>query len=56
MSKYMELFNQISSHDRPTDGFVRKGIVGDHKNEMSEEIIKRFDEWMAASASLKSGF
>jgi hypothetical protein len=52
----MELFNQLSNHDRPTNEFVRKGIVGDHKNQMSEETIKRFNEWMAESPSLKSGF
>ena len=56
MTRYMELFNQLSNHDRPTDSFVRKGIVGDHKNQMSEETIKRFNEWMAASSSLKPGF
>lgn len=26
---------------------MRKGIVGDHKNMMSEDIIKEFDEWIA---------
>ena len=56
MKRYLEIFNQLSNHDRPITEFVRKGIVGDHKNAMSEELIKRFDEWMAASASLKSGF
>lgn len=25
---------------------MRKGIVGDHKSIMSEEIIKEFDEWI----------
>lgn len=56
MSRYLEIFNQISNHDRPTTEFVRKGIVGDHKNQMSDETIKKFDEWMAESPSLKSGF
>lgn len=27
--------------------FMRKGIVGDHKNLMSEEDIKQFDDWIA---------
>lgn len=26
--------------------FIRKGIVGDYKNEMSPEMIKNFDEWI----------
>ena len=56
MSRYMEIFNQLSNHDRPTNEFVRKGIVGDHKNQMSDETIKRFDEWMAGAADLKCGF
>lgn len=29
----------------PNDQLVRKGIVGDHKNHMSLEMIKEFDEW-----------
>lgn len=29
--------------------FLRKGIVGDHKNHMSEEIEKQFDEWIIAN-------
>ncbi|KAL7013349.1 hypothetical protein ACKWTF_015344 [Chironomus riparius] len=56
MIKYMELFNQLSNHDRPVDSFVRKGIVGDHKNQMSEATIKRFNEWMAEAGNLKCGF
>ncbi|XP_030749751.1 sulfotransferase family cytosolic 1B member 1-like [Sitophilus oryzae] len=26
--------------------FIRKGIVGDHKNIMTEEMIKKFDKWI----------
>lgn len=26
--------------------FVRKGIVGDHKNYMTPELIERFDDWI----------
>lgn len=33
----------------PDEQFVRKGIVGDHKNQMSSEIIKMFDEWTLAN-------
>lgn len=53
MQHYMELFNQLSGHDRPTDGFVRKGIVGDYKNQMTEEMIKRFNDFTAAAKNIK---
>ena len=56
MVKYMELFNKLSNEDRPTTEFIRKGIVGDHKNVMSDETIKRFDEWIAAGSSFKTSF
>lgn len=26
--------------------FIRKGIVGDHKNHMSPQMIERFDKWI----------
>lgn len=26
--------------------FIRKGIIGDHKNHMTTDIIKLFDEWI----------
>lgn len=48
MTNYMELFNQLAGHQEPTNIFIRKGKVGGHKDEMSEEYIKKFDEWMAA--------
>lgn len=38
-----------SRSDRPTNTFIRKGIIGDHKNCMTAEMIKRFDEWMLDS-------
>ncbi|KAL7013353.1 hypothetical protein ACKWTF_015345 [Chironomus riparius] len=56
MEKYMELFNQLSNENRPTTEFIRKGIVGDHKNVMNDATIKRFDEWIAAGSSYKSPF
>lgn len=34
--------------------FVRKGLIGGHKDEMSEEYIKKFDEWM--SEDIKSAW
>ena len=52
----MELFNQLSNENRPTTEFIRKGIVGDHKNVMDEETIKKFDEWIAAGSTYKSTF
>ncbi|KAG5667158.1 hypothetical protein PVAND_015155 [Polypedilum vanderplanki] len=56
MQHYHELFNQLSNDNKPTDKFIRKGIVGDHKNAMSEETIKRFDEWWAQRTTLKPGY
>ena len=39
-----------------SDNFIRKGIIGDHKNSMSQEYIDRFDKWWAESSSLNQGF
>jgi hypothetical protein len=47
MKNYMELFNQLSGDNEPTDIFIRKGVVGGHKDEMSADYIKKFDDWMA---------
>lgn len=27
--------------------FIRKGIIGDHKNYMTDDVIKIFDDWIA---------
>lgn len=43
----MEGLNQITGHNEPTDTFIRKGIAGGYKDEMSTEYIKKFDEWFA---------
>lgn len=37
-------FNTANKSKSP---FIRKGIVGDHKNVMSPLLIKEFDEWIA---------
>lgn len=34
----------------PLEGeFMRKGIVRDHKNEMTSNMINRFDDWIEAN-------
>lgn len=47
MTQYMELFNQLAGHQERTDIFIRKGVVGGHKDEMSPEYIKKFNDWVA---------
>ncbi|KAL7018258.1 hypothetical protein ACKWTF_010693 [Chironomus riparius] len=39
-----------------SDNFIRKGIIGDHKNSMSKEYIDRFDKWWSERSLLKQGF
>lgn len=56
MQHYLEKFNALSEEKLPTDVFIRKGIVGDHKNEMSAGMIKRFDDWWAKRSTLKPGY
>lgn len=34
-------------NDKTAKDFLRKGQVGSHKEEMSPEYIKKFDEWIA---------
>lgn len=36
--------------------FIRKGIIGGHKSEMSQEYIDRFDKWIAEKENLNQGF
>jgi hypothetical protein len=47
MKEYLELFNTLAGHKEPTDNFIRKGVVGGHTDEMSEEYIKKFNDFMA---------
>lgn len=47
MKEYMELFNKLAGHAEPTDIFIRKGVAGGYKDEMSEEWAQKFDDWMA---------
>lgn len=44
-----EIFSKNRSH-------IRKGIIGDFNNEMPEEFIRRFDDWIAKSHCLNQGF
>lgn len=36
--------------------YIRLGVIGGHKSEMSQEYINRFDEWMAEKEKLNQGF
>ena len=36
--------------------FIRKGVVGGHKTEMSKEYAEKIDNWFAASKNLNQGF
>lgn len=47
MKDYFELFDQQTGRKEDPDNFIRRGKVGGHKEDMSEEMAKRFDEWMA---------
>lgn len=38
-----KVFNPEKKNKFP---FIRQGIVGGYKNEMSSEMIKNFDEWI----------
>lgn len=42
---HFSIHKEIYNND-PKGHFVRKGIVGGYKEEMSEEMIKKFDEWI----------
>lgn len=41
-------------NDDSPSTFIRKGVIGDHKNFMTLETINRFDEWMANGKNVKS--
>lgn len=36
--------------------FIRKGIVGGHKSEMSKEYADKIDKWFAESKNLNQGY
>ncbi|XP_070491074.1 luciferin sulfotransferase-like [Chironomus tepperi] len=46
----------IDGKEGDSDNFIRKGIIGDHKNSMSKEYIDRFDKWWEERSLLKQGF
>lgn len=35
----------MTGFEEQTDTFIRKGVAGGYKNEMSTEYIRKFDEW-----------
>jgi hypothetical protein len=43
----MEELNNMTGHSEPTDNFIRKGVVGGYRDDMSAEYIKKFDDWIA---------
>lgn len=44
------------AQDGDSDNFIRKGIIGDHRNIMSQEYIEKFNKWWTESSSLSQGF
>ena len=34
----------------PNSKFIRKGVVGDWKNHMSDELSHKFDEWIEVNS------
>ncbi|KAL7048756.1 hypothetical protein ACKWTF_003479 [Chironomus riparius] len=39
-----------------SENFIRKGIIGDHKNSMSKEYIDKFNKWYAERDFMNEGF
>lgn len=56
MQDQLNSLKAAAQHDRPTNTFIRKGIIGDHKNLMTKETIKRFGVWMDEIKNIKSPF
>lgn len=52
----MERMNEIMKHERRTDRFIRKGVIGGHKDDMPPQFIKKFDKWISDSVELNPGF
>ena len=54
------MINQDASYDfintspdpKPKSDFIRKGVVGGYKDEMSPEFIKKFDNWLSPRSKL----
>lgn len=36
--------------------FIRKGVVGGHKSEMSKEYAEKIDKWFAETKNLNQGY
>ncbi|KAL7020046.1 hypothetical protein ACKWTF_011362 [Chironomus riparius] len=53
---YNILLKHLNSNNHKDYNFIRKGVVGGYKNEMSSVYIDKFDEWFAKSKSLNQGF
>jgi hypothetical protein len=56
VTRYLDLLNNLTGENRPTDTFVRKGKAGGYKDEMSEEYAEKFDAWIADGKNLRQGF
>ncbi len=46
MKANFELFDPNFPEKEKSD-FIRKGVAGGYKDEMSEEFAQKFDNWMA---------
>jgi hypothetical protein len=52
----MERMNEITKKNRKPEGFIRKGKAGGYKDEMSQQMIEKFETWMNEAAKMTSGF
>lgn len=54
-----KLFENIRALKKQTDtssNFIRKGKIGGYREEMSQELIDRFNEWNLQSDKLNQGY
>lgn len=51
MKSMMESMVGASKDEEEPKQFIRKGIVGDHKNLMSDDVIKEFNSWIVEMKS-----
>lgn len=43
---FIDVVEQKDHYEKTGTHFIRKGIVGDHKNVMTPDLLKTFDEWI----------